>query len=234
MTRRRLWIMLAVVLAIILFLPLRLAMGMIGIDDTGLSARQLRGTVWSGRMEQTRVGGIDLGTLDVGVHPLPLLIGRARMGFTRVAGNGVEPLSGTYEIGPGRRVIDGLNGTVITGALGDLPVERLTFDQTSVQFSDGQCHSASGRVQVMLAVRIAGIDLRNGLSGEARCERGALLLPLSGQSGMERLTLAIHGDGQYEARFGVNATDPITSAALSAAGFSATAEGYFRTVRGRL
>lgn len=234
MTRRWIWISLTVVLAALIFMPLRLASGIIGLDAMGVSARQVGGSVWSGRMEQTRIGGFDLGTVDVGLNPLSLLLGRARMGFERVSGVGIEPLAGTYDIGPGRRVIDGLSGTVLATGWTDLPIEKLSFEGVNVHFSDGQCRSASGRVQLMLAVRIAGLDLRNGLSGVARCEGGALLLPLAGQSGMERLTLTITGDGQYEARFGINATDPITSAALAAAGFSATAEGYFRVVRGRL
>lgn len=233
MNRRAIWISVAVVVAAILFFPLRLASGLIGLDSMGLTARQVGGSIWAGRMEQARMGGVDLGTIDVGLKPLPLLLGRARFGFARAPGGGPEPLSGAIDIGPGRRVIDGLSGSVLAGDWSELPIEKVTFDQLSAHFSDGQCRAASGRVQVTLAVRIAGIDLRNGLSGEARCEGRALLIPLIGQSGMERMTLTINGDGGYAARFGVNATDPITAAALSAAGFTATAEGYYRTVRGR-
>lgn len=235
MSRPRLWIVVAVLMAAILFLPLRLAAGLFGLDDLGLTARQTSGTLWSGRLDQARLGGLDLGTLDTGLHPLPLLLGRARFDFERAESGGPMPLSGAVETGPGRRLVDGLTGTVgMTGAgLGGLPIDSISFDQLSVHFSDGQCRSASGKLQVLLAVRIAGIDLRNGLSGDARCEGRALLIPLVGQSGMERLNLTVNGDGSYQARFGLAATDPVTAAALSAAGFSATAEGYYRTVRGR-
>lgn len=235
MTRPRLWIVAAILLAAIIFLPMRLALGLAGLHSLGLTARQVSGTLWSGRLEQARLGGLDLGSLDGGLSPWPLLLGRARFGFERAEGGGPLPLSGALEIGPGRRLIDGLSGGVgITGSsMGGLPVDTIQFDQFSAHFSDGQCRSASGRVTLMLAVRIAGLDLRNGLSGEARCEGRALLIPFAGQSGMERLNLTIDGDGRYQARFGIAASDPVTAAALSAAGFEATAEGYYRTVRGQ-
>lgn len=233
MTRPRLWIALAALVAAVLFLPLRLAAAWVGLDATGLTARQTSGTIWSGRFDQARFGGFDLGTLDAGLHPLPLLLGRARFAFERAQGGGPLPLSGSIEIGPGRRVVEGLSGTVTAVGPQPLPIESVSFDQASVHFSDGQCRSASGRVQLMLAVRIAGIDLRNGLSGEVRCEGRALLVPLAGQSGMERLNLTIEGNGRYQARFGIAATDPVTAAALSAAGFSATSEGWYRTMRGQ-
>ena len=54
------------------------------------------------------------------------------------------------------------------------------------------------------------------MSGRARCDGGALLLPLQGASGMERLDLRLFADGRWQARFQV-AGD---AAALSGAGFA--------------
>ena len=235
MSRARLWVIATIILAAIIFLPLRLAMGFVGLDTKALTARKASGTIWSGRLEQARLGRLDLGSLDTSLQPLPLFLGRARFSVERASVGGPNPLTGYFDLGLGRRAIDQLNGTLgITGSsLGGLPIDSIKLDQFSVLFSDGQCRAASGKVQLMLAVRIAGLDLRNGLSGEARCEGRSLLLPLSGQSGMEKLTLTVDSDGQYRARFGIAATDPVTAAALSAAGFSATAEGWYRDIRGQ-
>lgn len=233
MTRRRILIALAVVFAAILFLPLRLVSGMIGFDDLGVTARHASGTIWSGRMEQVRGGGFDLGTLDVGLKPLPLLLGRANLDFQRTEGSGGEPLSGSASIGPGRRAIDGLTGVVVGGDFSGIPVERIAFEQASVVFADGQCREASGRVTVTIGFSVAGLQLRNGMTGALACEGRELRTVLVGQSGLERLILTSDADGNYVARLLVQSTDPVLGAALSSAGFGPTAEGFVRTMRGR-
>lgn len=235
MSRLHLWTLTAMILAFIMCLPLRLAVSLIGLEDAGLTARMASGTIWSGRLEQSRLGPFHLGTVDTGLSALPLLLGRAHFVVERAGNDGAGPLAGSLELSSGRRAIDQLSGTIgITGtALGGLPVESVQLDKFSVLFRDGHCRLASGKVQLMLAGRIAGLDLRNGLSGSARCQGRSLVIPLAGQSGMERLTLTIDGTGRYEARFGIAASDPMTATALSAAGFSSTAEGWHRVFRGR-
>lgn len=233
MTRPGLWIIACALLAALIFLPLRLAAGVIDIGESGISARQVSGTIWAGRLDQARLGPLDLGTVNVNLKAWPLLLGRARFAIERPAAGGTVPLSGQMEIGLGRRSIEQLSGTMPIIGVGTLPLESVTFSQFSAQFTDGQCRTANGRVQLMLAVRIAGIDLRNGLSGEARCDGRKLVIPLTGQSGMERLTMEISPDGRYQARLAIAAVDPTTSAALSAAGFSAATEGWTQTIRGQ-
>ncbi|MFM6853735.1 MAG: type II secretion system protein N [Sphingopyxis sp.] len=219
-------------LALLVFLPMRLALGMIGLADMGGTARGAHGLVWGGYVEKLRFSGLDVGTVDVGLAPAPLLMGRAQLAFTRAAQPGTPPLSGTLESGWGHRAVRDVQGVINGDGSGALPVDRVTFDQLSVQFRDGACVAASGRVRLALGLRVAGLVLRNGLSGQARCAGRALLLPLTGESGMERLLLTIEGDGQYSARIIIRAADPILGAALSIAGFSSTAEGFAKNMRG--
>jgi general secretion pathway protein N len=232
MTRPRLWIAAVVLLALLVFTPLRFATGLIGLGDGAVSARSASGLIWAGRLDQARVAGLDLGTLDVGLHPLPLALGRARIGFERSEGNGA-PLSGAIESGIGRRGFDGVTGSLPGGNIGGLPVESIAFDNARLLFVDGQCREAGGRVTLTLGLSIAGLELRNGLSGDLRCEGREAAVTLAGQSGLERLTLTVDADGKYVARLGVQSADPLLGAALSAAGFGTTAEGYVRTMRGR-
>jgi general secretion pathway protein N len=72
------------------------------------------------------------------------------------------------------------------------------------------------------------------LAGEAKCENGILVLPLTGQSGMESLTIRIRRNGQYEARLAVRADTPEMSQALAAAGFAPGEGGFGMTLTGRL
>ena len=230
---RRLLVALLILAALLLFLPLRLALSLVDLSGTGIAARHVSGTIWSGRLEQVTAGHVALGTLDTGLNPLPLLLGRARIDFARTDGGG-EPLAGAVEVGRHRFAVADLTGSTVGGALDSIPIERVTFDGFAATFTDDQCRSAAGRVRLTLAVRIAGLDLRNGLSGEARCDGADLLLPLVGDSGLERVTMRFTGDGQWRADIGVAASDPMVAAALAAAGFAGTAEGYRLQLRGRL
>lgn len=234
MTRRRILVGLAILAAIILFLPLRLAGALIGFDDLGLTSRSAGGTIWSGQLDQARIGGFDLGTLDVGLKPLPLLLGRASLGIERVAAEGTQPLNGTVSVGIGRRAVEGLTGTIGGSSIGSLPIESIAFDNATLVFADGRCVEASGRVTVTVGLSVAGLQLRNGMTGGLACEGRDLVTTLVGQSGLERLRLNIDAQGNYVARLMVQSTDPVLGAALGAAGFGPTAEGYVRTSRGRL
>jgi hypothetical protein len=73
--------------ALLALLPLRLVAGWVGLDETGLSAREVRGSVWSGRLSETRIAGLLLGDLHAGLEPLPLLVGRVRVAV-RLSGGG--------------------------------------------------------------------------------------------------------------------------------------------------
>ncbi len=228
------FIVIVALLALILFLPLRLASGLLGFVQFGLSARQVSGSVWSGKLDQAHIGALTLGTLDVGMEPAPLLLGRARLAFARPADDADGPLSGTVESGFGRRAISHVTGSIAGPGTGALPIERLTFDNLSVRFSDGTCAAASGRVTLVVGLEIAGVTLANGLSGEARCAGGRLQLPLVSQSGMERVTMTIAVDGSYAARVAVQPGDAMVATALSASGFVADSGAYVRTYRGQL
>lgn len=233
-TRGRILTVFAIIAAIILFLPLRLAGALFGFDDLGLTARSAGGTVWSGQLDQARLGPVDLGTLDVGLKPLPLLLGRASMDIERAAAGGSQPLSGTVSVGIGRRAIEGVTGTVGGSSIGGLPVESIAFESATVIFADGRCVEASGRATVTVGLSIAGLQLRNGMTGGLNCEGRDLVLTLVGQSGLERLRLNVDAQGNYVARLMVQSTDPFLGAALTAAGFGPTDDGYVRTSRGRL
>ncbi|WP_419808827.1 type II secretion system protein N [Sphingomonas sp.] len=211
--------------------PLRLVLGVAGVGELGLTARQVTGSLWGGRLVEARFGDVALGDAKARLAFWPLLIGRARV---ELDGDGVRPLHGALTVGRHGFAVDDMTASLLTGQLfAPLPVTALDLDDTSVHFRDGQCETADGRVRVTLAGEAAGVPLPPVLSGPARCEAGALLLPLASAAGTETATLRVFGDGRYRVEFALRAMDPTVAVRLERAGFVGGAQGYRLAVEGR-
>lgn len=196
-------------LALLALLPLRLAAGQV----PGLSARAASGSIWSGHLRNAAYGPLLLGDVDAALATLPLLLGRAEVVVqggdfaARLSRHGVHDATGTLPLRAG---------------LGTLPLEAVTLDHTTATFRDGTCDTAQGRVGMTLALPGASPLV---LSGEARCAGAALLLPLRGPGGMERLDLRMTGDGRWRADLVLSDLSPEAAAPLRAAGFAARPGG---------
>ncbi len=236
LSRRARWaLLLCFLIGLVLFLPLRIAAGMMGLDGQGVSARSIDGSLWYGRITQLAVGDVSLGTVNAGLSPFPLLLGRARLDIWRKAG-APDDIAGalTYGIG-GRFGVDDVTGTASLGALfAPLPVGTVDFADVSAYFTGGVCGHAEGRVRASIAGEIPGINLSQGLSGDVRCEGRMLLVPLVSQSGMETLNLRIGADGRYSADMRVRSSDPALAQGLGAAGFTQAGDGFVLKVDGAL
>lgn len=181
------------VLALLVLLPLRLVIG-----GSGLSAREASGSIWSGTLKEARVGPAVLGDLDARVAPLPLLTGRLQLDLSRPSG-APDRLSGSLVLSRNMRAIEGATGLVpIAASIGALPLTSLDLTDVSARFRDGICDRAEGMVRANLSGGATGSSLPASLSGTARCDRGAVLVPfvLGGTGG--RVELRIHGDGRYD------------------------------------
>jgi general secretion pathway protein N len=194
------WIVAITALAAVVFLPLRFALALI---DTPLEAQQASGTIWSGRLTTAQLGGLSLGTLDVGLDPLALFTGRAQLDFVRTDTN-APPLTGSLGIGAGGRTISHASGTLPATEIGEFPVEQVMMDAVSIRFSGDGCSAASGRVRLTIASELGSAPVRANMAGGLRCDGRVLLAPLISDSGAERLTLRISGDGRYTAALGTS------------------------------
>jgi len=229
---RSLFLLVAFLIALALFLPLRLALGWLGLERTGIAARAATGSIWSGRLKEARLGDAPLGDLKAGLSPIPLLLARARVNVAS-AQDGPGRIAGAIVARPGGLGIEDMTGAIpVAAVFAPLPLETLDLSDVSVAFADGQCDRAGGQVKAMLSGEVAGLALAQGLSGNARCEGGALLLPLQSQSGMERLALRLFEDGRYALDFTVRPADPALGARLAATGFRQTAQGYAFSLKG--
>ncbi|WP_210358032.1 type II secretion system protein N [Sphingomonas beigongshangi] len=217
------------VAALLLFLPMRLALGWIGLGEEGFSARSVEGSVWDGRLVEARFGDLSLGTLHAGVSPLALLIGRARIGLEDDLGG----LRGAITISRHRRALDHVTATLPTGRVfAPLPVTSLILEDLTIRFADASCEAADGRVRATLVGDAGGVPLPTQLSGNARCDGTALLLPLASQAGTEGVELRVTADGHYSAQMRIAATDPVAAERLAAAGFTPSGSGYRLTIQG--
>lgn len=233
----RRWIVAAAGFALLLGMatfPMRLALSMAGASEAGISARTVRGTVWSGELVDARLGALPFGTVTANLSPLALLTGGIELAFAR-KDDRLGPLSGRLYGSDPRGVAD-VNGTIsLTGGLGAVPIDMIRLEGASVRFDDtGRCVSAGGRAQLSVAAPIAGLDLSRGLAGPLSCVNGRAQAALSSQSGMERLVLTFDGTGAWRAQLAIDPNgDTTMAAALAALGFRPGAGGLVLATTGR-
>lgn len=229
---RTLFFLVAFLFALVALLPLRLALDWFGLDDRGVAAREAKGSVWLGSLTEAQFGTVSLGDLQVQLRSLPLFIGRARVDLERMDEG--RRFAGSATVSRHGFGIDDMAGALdVGGALAPLPVGALELDDVTAHFADGLCTSAEGLVKANVPGDIAGVALPGGLSGNARCDRGALLLPLASQSGMEALNIRLFDDGRYEIELAVKPVDDAMRDRLIQSGFALGTNGYALRVNGR-
>ena len=221
------------VIAMIALMPMRLALGLFGLGQYGLSARDVSGSIWFGRLNQAHIGDIDLGDLRAGLSPWQLLIGRARVQLAGVDQGDRPALHGAIEVSRHSFGIAGMTASVpVGGVFSPVPVSSVSLDDVTVRFENGGCARAEGQVKAMIGGSIADIALPPTMSGPARCEGAALFVPLKSQAGTETVNLRITADGRYIAQLVLQPGDPIVAQKLAAAGFQPGPQGYSFSVDG--
>ena len=195
------------VAALLALVPLRVALAP---GDEVLTAREVSGSIWSGRLTEARIGPATLGDLDARLAPLPLLAGRAELIGERDSA-AADRLEGALGLSRDRRSIEAASGLVpLDIVFASVPIASIDLTDVTVRFRDEQCDSAQGVVKANLGASANGLTLPSSLSGPIRCDRGALMLPLAAGSGGDGLTLHLFGDGRYEARIGFGGSPPAT------------------------
>lgn len=220
--------------ALVALLPLRLVLGWFDLDATRIAAREATGSVWSGALHEAEAGNLAFGDLGAALSPWPLFVGRARIDLAGHSTTSARAVHGA--IGASRHAvgIDDMTATIETGAVfAPLPLSAIDLEDASVRFALGKCESASGRVTARLGGEIAGFALPQSLSGSARCDGGALLLPLASQAGTERIALRIEQSGRYTADLQLQPGDAATAAKLALVGFQQGPGGYRLVTQGK-
>jgi len=231
LTRRVRWIIglsAAIVMAAV-SLPLAFVLPMALPNNSGVNARRAEGTIWQGTLRDASIAGLPLGDTNIGFDVLPFMSGEARFGFASAS------LRGIIDVAPNAFGLSRGNGVmVLAGRLYPLPLSRFTLEDAAVEFRGDRCISAKGRVRADVAGDIGGLALPGGLSGALRCDGPDLVVPLVGQSGMERVDMHLTATGKWRAHVSVRTNDPVISAKLLASGFVSGPGGYTLRVRGAL
>jgi general secretion pathway protein N len=190
---RELFFLGALLFSLAALLPLRVALDWLGFADKGLAAREAEGSVWLGALAESRFGTVAMGDVATRLRFLPLLIGRARLDLEQED----DGLRGGLTLSRHGFGIDDATGTIEAPALADLPPPALDLSDLSFRFGDGLCAEAGGLVKARFAGEVAGAPIAATFSGEPRCDGRALLLPLTSQSGTDRLDIRLFADGRY-------------------------------------
>lgn len=230
--RRTVFFLAALTAALVVLLPLRVAIGWFDLGGRGLAAREAEGSLWFGTLREAQFGPVALGDVEARLNLLPLFLGRARLSLSRDAAAGGR-FDGAVSVSRHSFGLDDGTGQLRTGALfAPLPVTTLDLSDVTVHFDNGACESAEGEVRAGLSGDVGGVVLPSGLRGTIRCAEGALLIPLIGQSGLEQVNIRIIASGRWRAELVVRPTDPAAIARLAAAGFVAGPAGYVRRIDG--
>jgi general secretion pathway protein N len=116
-----------------------------------------------------------------------------------------DRFAGSFVIARNRRSAESVTGIVpVEGAFGALPIAAIELTDVTVRFRDGTCEEAEGLVRASLTAAQPGLPA--SLSGPARCDRGALLLPLTTGAGADGIALRLFGDGRWSAEVRVPST----------------------------
>lgn len=227
------WTLGIALLAAVALFPLRVALDLTDISRIGLSARQVAGTIWYGRLGELHLGERRLGTFEVALSPAALLIGRASMRFHRI--DGLDgPLDGRLVNGARRGVV-GVTGRVAVGDMfAPLPIGGLELRDVTVLFRRGRCIEAGGEVVPIIAMPVAEASFGTGLRGILRCDGERARVTMTGSGGGERVEFYVHSSGAYRGWISVRGASPSAAVSLSLLGFKPTAQGMTLSVDGRL
>ena len=227
---RGLFFVSALLFALIALMPLRAALDWFGLAERGLAAREANGSVWLGALSEAQIGGMEVGDVRARTRFLPLVVGRARIELEGADGGGFEGALSSSRHGFG---VDDLTARLRPNrSFGPLTIAAIDLTDLSAAFAGGQCRSAEGRVRATLTGEVAGFTL-GALSGNARCDGGALLLPLMSQGGTEGVQFRLFAGGRYRADIVARPAEEGMLNRLAAAGFRPSGDTYVLQVPGQ-
>jgi general secretion pathway protein N len=213
------------------WLPLRLVVPYVA---PGLTATEISGTVWDGRLQAAEWRGVALGDLDVGLDARALVEGRVRLDFVRDrVRDSAGGLRGRLGSAGGVHVVEELDGPLtLILPFPFAPRLDIRFKDAAFRLDNaGTCLAASGDLSARLS-NLPGIGTTPPLSGRFACDEGALLLPLATADGQLGIAVHIWADRRYRADLNVASRSFAVQLALAAAGFTPGPDGSTLRIEG--
>lgn len=220
-------------LAALALFPLRLALALSDMERMGFTARQVAGTIWYGRIGELHLKSQPLGTMEVALNPLALLIGNISMQFNRMDGPD-GPLEGKLVAGFRRGVVDSSGRLAVGDMFGRLPLAALELENVTVLFRNGRCVEAGGRIRPILSAPLPGLTIDPGIAGTIECDGERARVRMQSPSGAESIEFYVRESGEYRAWMNLRTSSPELTGALSLFGFRPSPQGMTLSVDGRL
>ncbi len=226
--RLALWFSAALALGLLAFAPLQLLLPRLSLPPA-LSATRVEGHLWHGRLRQAQWRSTPLGDIRLGLSPLPLLSGRARLWL--------RGPDASLVLHAGRlRGIARANGVVPLPAPPGLSL-RASLEDADLVFDEDGCRQAGGRVRIELTLP-NDVMPPMLLAGAPACEGGqgviALVAEQAGGAPQVETRLEIDRDGGYRLQTFARGDDPAMRMVLLTAGFQQAPGGLSRVDAGHL
>ncbi|WP_198024156.1 type II secretion system protein N [Sphingorhabdus lutea] len=223
------------VILLILFMPMRAAIGMISGDNNLLRAQNINGPIWSGQISNVEIAGFSMGQINAGLLPLPLFMGRGELAFSSDKENNKAMIEGVIFGGLGGNGIKNLNGEAqLQGKIGKLLGGNVIFNNFNVHFKNDICSSAKGEVKLLLNGGIlSSLDINEGMTAQASCDGADLSLSFISFSEQEMVKLRVNQAGKYNANIIILTDDPAMMAGLGLLGFTPYQAGMIRRETGQ-
>ena len=219
--RRFIFLLLIIALVIggVAFLfPMRLAISLAGLDDAGLAAREVQGTIWSGRLVDAQFRGIDLGTLDAGIVPSSLWA-KPAMAITRQNAEGTDftaTLSGSAQ----QVQVSSVMGDIPLAAMaGRIPVSTAQINNGNIALENGRCISASGDVEMRPSGLLARFAGDQAMRGSLACQGDNVAMQLASPTETIMLSASLDPERRYRMQLVFNGLSPEIAFGLRSLGF---------------
>lgn len=208
--------------------PMRVTLSWLGADQAGVSAAEISGSIWNGRLTETHYRGIPLGDVEASLHPFALLAGARRLAVQGTFGRAML-------VHGDSRGFEGADAAIEVAYLRPaFPLAgRIRLEQATLLFSGGRCVRAEGRIATDVLQRaFDGSEVAGTLS----CAGEAAVARLDGRltDGEVSVALRLDASGNYQAETRIVSANPIVRGALALAGFSESGDGFVRSDEGAL
>lgn len=204
--------------------PLSAVLGWSGVSAAGLRYQAAHGSVWNGQLEGASLRGIDLGTVETSLRAFDLVTGSLTLDW-RLRDGEVEG-KGTLSRGLGGTTT--LRDADLAGRLDRMPLimpvtGAFSWSVSRLSLSPRGCERADGTLTTSPRVRYSAERewVSPPLEGALVCDDRALVLPLKGTRGSERLDLEarIAPDLGYNVTLSVATRDEAVQNGMALMGF---------------
>jgi len=207
-------------------MPISVALTWSGARAAGLSARNITGSIWDGRLQATQFRRVPLGDAEASLDLFAIFTGLARLSL--------QSERGTLTLVEGRaRGLDGADIAIDVQQLGfGVPMTgSVRLQNTTLLFENGRCSKAQGRIVTDAARQSWGGP---ELAGEFSCAGTAAIARLRGaRDDVEvAMDIGVEANGRYRLHSQVTSSNPAILSALSLAGFVMSGGGMMRIDEG--